>query len=57
MTDREVEINTTMKIIERMLKSAKLTLTSHKGVMVVKDGTNGKNYGICDGGMMTIESR
>lgn len=57
MTDREAEINTTMKIIERMLKSAKLTLTSHNGVMVVKDETNGKTYGICDGGMITIEPR
>lgn len=57
MTDREAEINTTMKIIEGMLKSSKLTLTSYKGVMVVKDETNGNTYGICDRGMLTIESR
>lgn len=57
MTDRELEINATMKIIERMLKSSKLTLASHNGVVVVKDETNGKHYGICDGGMLTIEAR
>lgn len=47
MTDREIEINAILRMIDVMLERANLTLSTREGVpVIIKDEKTGKLYGI-----------